>query len=328
MQPGSDEITIFRLSDGRPFRHRVGAEIEQVISHAASAVLVLITPRGLVRLHCFAHALSALETPWRTGSPLAQLVLGNEPLLIGIAGDEIWRVPIGLPPTQAPASTHAAPVASAPAQAVPAPAPAPEPPLSPAWRAGLVELARALNGEQVTWPTIDPRSELAAIASTLELSELCRNALAALYARYLVGEPYVAIATLAGWLSWASVIGDNELDAHALLDRGRLGHVALRTSVCDALDGRPPAGFALARAGAAALRGRIVHEPANMPSATLLASVTGRALLVDRDVDDGLLAARLLDATAIVTVPVPAGTQFPRGVSAVLATASSPTPTS
>ena len=63
-RPGSDEVFIYRLSDGRPFRHHIGAPVEQVICHPASPLLVLVTPRGLVRLHCFAHSLTIIDSPW------------------------------------------------------------------------------------------------------------------------------------------------------------------------------------------------------------------------------------------------------------------------
>jgi len=96
-QPGSDDIVVCRLSDGRPFRHTVGAPIDDVIYHAASPLLILVTPRGLVRLHCFAHSLTVIEAPWRPGVPLAQLVVGDDISLLGLPdrGDEPWRVPIG-----------------------------------------------------------------------------------------------------------------------------------------------------------------------------------------------------------------------------------------
>ena len=48
-RPGSDEVFIYRLSDGRPFRHYVGAPVEDVICHPSSPVVVLVTPRGVLR---------------------------------------------------------------------------------------------------------------------------------------------------------------------------------------------------------------------------------------------------------------------------------------
>ena len=101
-RPGSDEIMVCRLSDGRPFGHNAGAPIREVICHPASPLLLLVTPRGLVRLHCFAHALTVIDAPWRPGVALAQLVVGDDISLLGMAmqdpgddDDEPWRVPIG-----------------------------------------------------------------------------------------------------------------------------------------------------------------------------------------------------------------------------------------
>ena len=104
---GSDEILVYRLSDGRPFGHSAGAPISEVICHPGSPLLILVTPRGLVRLHCFAHALTAIDAPWRPGMALAQLVVGDDICLLGVPAqhgepdaeqdDEPWRVPIGGP---------------------------------------------------------------------------------------------------------------------------------------------------------------------------------------------------------------------------------------
>ncbi|MDQ3366296.1 MAG: hypothetical protein M3680_12800 [Myxococcota bacterium] len=95
MQPASDELFVYRLSDGRPFRHHAGAPILQVIHHPLSPLLVLVTSQGLLRLHCFAHSLTVIDAPW-TGEALGQLVIGDDIALLGLpAGDdEPWRVPI------------------------------------------------------------------------------------------------------------------------------------------------------------------------------------------------------------------------------------------
>jgi hypothetical protein len=55
-----------------------------------------VTARGLVRLHCFAHSLTVIDAPWQPGIPLAQLVVGDDISLLGMAlhDDEPWRVPI------------------------------------------------------------------------------------------------------------------------------------------------------------------------------------------------------------------------------------------
>ena len=97
-RPGSDEVFIYRLSDGRPFRHYVGAPVDDVVSHPASPLIVLTTSRGLIRLHCLAHSLTVVDAPWTPGMPLAQLVAGDEVSLLGITAgsDEPWRVPLGV----------------------------------------------------------------------------------------------------------------------------------------------------------------------------------------------------------------------------------------
>jgi hypothetical protein len=95
------DIFIYRLSDGRPFRHPIGAAIEQVISHPGTPVIVLVTPRGPVRLHCQAHSMTLVDCPWTPGTELA-LVPGATPddvSLIGVPadGDVPWRVYVGKP---------------------------------------------------------------------------------------------------------------------------------------------------------------------------------------------------------------------------------------
>ena len=95
------DVFVYRMSDGRPFRHAVGAPIEQVISHPGSPVIVIVTPRGPVRLHCQAHSLTLIDCPWTAGTELA-LVPGataDDVSLIGLAPDaEVpWRVSVGKP---------------------------------------------------------------------------------------------------------------------------------------------------------------------------------------------------------------------------------------
>jgi hypothetical protein len=97
----TSDIYVYRLSDGRPFRHLVGAAIEQVISHPSSPVIVIITPRGPVRLHCQAHSLTLIDCPWAPGTDYA-LVPGATPddaSLVGLAPDNDvpWRVSVGKP---------------------------------------------------------------------------------------------------------------------------------------------------------------------------------------------------------------------------------------
>jgi len=99
-RPNSDEVFVYRLSDGRPFRHYIGAPVEHVISNPLSPLVVLVTKKGLVRLHCYAHSLFTIDAPqWAPGSDiaLAQLVIGEDISLLGLAAGaaEPWRVAIG-----------------------------------------------------------------------------------------------------------------------------------------------------------------------------------------------------------------------------------------
>jgi hypothetical protein len=97
IKPDRDAIWVIRMSDGRPFAHAIGAPIDEVIYHPGSPLLIIATPRGLVRLHCFAHSLTVIDAPWEPGMPLAQLVVGDDISLLGLGphDDEPWRVPIG-----------------------------------------------------------------------------------------------------------------------------------------------------------------------------------------------------------------------------------------
>ncbi|MFN0253171.1 MAG: hypothetical protein ACKV2T_40230 [Kofleriaceae bacterium] len=97
----TSDIYVYRLSDGRPFRHVVGAAIEKVISHPGTPIIVIITPRGPVRLHCQAHSLTLIDCPWAPGSDYA-LAAGATPddaWLVGIPPDNNvpWRVSVGKP---------------------------------------------------------------------------------------------------------------------------------------------------------------------------------------------------------------------------------------
>lgn len=101
VRPKTDEVLAYRLSDGRPFRHYVGANIDAVISHPGSPIVVFATPRGLMRLHCFAHSLMPIDSPWQAAAPvpLAQLVDGEEITLLGWpeGTNEPWRVALSGP---------------------------------------------------------------------------------------------------------------------------------------------------------------------------------------------------------------------------------------
>ncbi len=235
-RPGSDEVFVYRLSDGRPFRHVAGAAVEDVICHPASPVLVLVTARGLVRLQCYAHSLQRLDdAPWRAGTALAQLVVGDDTSLLGISADDIdgepWRLAIR--GVGAPATTELA-------EAVPAASSEPtgadklqamrsrgtSTAVRPSWREALVTYGQELTrpgdgaGGASDVPLVAVDTELGMLSERLSLGAAGRRALLALYASYLVGEPRLTIAKLARVVSdWTEPLGQGELAAHGLIDR-------------------------------------------------------------------------------------------------------------
>ncbi len=162
---GSDELYLYRLSDGRPFRHTTNAPIVDVICHPASPLIVLVSSHGLFRLHAYAHSLTRIDgAPDRIGA-LAQHVVGEDISLVGFTGlrAEPWRIAINGAGAQAAASSPAtppspaaeapvlvAPVIVAPAVVAPPPAAASAPRRSAAaarWRDPLAMYARDLvNG--------------------------------------------------------------------------------------------------------------------------------------------------------------------------------------
>lgn len=329
-RPGSDEVFVYRLSDGRPFRHYVGAPIDHVIAHPVSPVVVLVTARGLVRLHCFAHSLFAIESPWQPGVPtaLAQLVIGDDISLLGMTerDGEPWRVAIGGLGAALPLETADAPsepvlvtaadklraMREAAAPAVPA-AQAPTVhvavPRNASWRDPLatygMELARGVEAAEL--PVVAADTELGELAHRLGLAAPARRAVIALYALYLVGDPTLALARLAKLLGdWTEPLGQGQLGALALVERNG-GKLRLATAVADVLDGAAPREIRLAggapttpRAGAfrVAREGRTDAEIESE-----LAGKLGRIAIVEGALAPALLEARLHGATAVTFAP-------------------------
>jgi hypothetical protein len=339
-RPGSDEVFIYRLSDGRPFRHYVGAPVDEVICHPASPMIVLVTPRGLVRLHCFAHSLLLIDSPWTPGTPLAQLAVGDDISLLGIGptDPEPWRVPIGGAgaPTVAGETTEqsepvlttaadrlramreqaslagagdreaaAIPSTHAPTQPLPVTHAATR---ARAWREPLasyaVEIARGLDAEL---PVVAVDSELGELAHRLGLPSGARRALIALYALHLTGEHGLSIARLAHALGdWTEPLGQGDLHALAML-RKRGGRVALRTTVTDLLDGTPAQAIRVVGGAATAPRAgamRVARDGRSDAAVeTELATQLGRIAVISGGARRGLLEARLHGATAVALTP-------------------------
>ncbi len=349
-RPGSDEVFVYRLSDGRPFRHYVGAPIEDVICHPASPLIVIVTARGLVRLHCFAHSLAVVDTPWTPGMALAQLVTGDVINLLGIADDasEPWRVTIG--GTGAAAAVEpvepAEPVLTTAADKLRAMRERSHPegalgaaqtePIAVAhsqptsrtrsWRDPLAaagnELVRGVDPEL---PVIAVDSELGELAHRLALPASARRALITLYSIYLVGHPALSIARLAHVLGdWTEALGAGELGALAMLNR-RGGRVSLRTAVTDLLDGLAPRTIRFVGGTApSAHRGAARLLRAGRSDASLeteLATQLGRIAVIEGAVGSGLLEARMHGATAVaLAAPANRPQPWPREAGLVVIT--------
>ena len=347
-RPGSDEVYVYRLSDGRPFRHYVGAPVDAVVCHPASPLIVLVTRRGLVRLHCFAHSLVVIDSPWQPGQPLGQLVAGDDVSLVGIAdgASEPWRVPIsgaGAPIVSSESSEPSEPVlvsaadrlramrerspgaepAVTASEPVPASVPAPAPKASLArggasWREPLaaygLELARGGAGEL---PVVAVDTELGELAHRLALPAPSRRALIALYSVYLVGDPALSIARLGQTLGdWTEPLGQGELGALAMLER-RGGKVSLRAAVTDLLDGLSPRSLRIVGGLATAPRPGVVRMARDgKTDATIeaeLATRLGRIGMIEGEADVGVLEARLVGATAVaLAAPITRPSPWPR----------------
>ena len=344
-RPGSDEVFVYRLSDGRPFRHYIGAPVEQVIAHPMSPLIVLVTPRRLVRLHSYAHSLFAIESPWQPNTALSQLVIGDDISLLGIGdGDaEPWRVPIGgigsTLSTEAPAESATAPrsvmvattssgpsvvQSGAPSGRGRAEARSGLGPSTHTWRDPLVaygqELARGVESEL---PIVAVDSELGDLAHRMGLSAIAARGLTAMYALHLVGEPGLAIARLAKALGdWIEPLGQGQLAALAMIDRSG-GKLRLATAVTDLIDGAAPreiriVGGAPTTPHAGTFRlSREGRTDAEIEAE--LATRFGRIAIVEGALAAGVLEARLHGATAVTFIaPAERPRPWPDGAGLVL----------
>lgn len=335
-RPGSDEVFIYRLSDGRPFRHYIGAPVESVIWHAASPVLVVVTPKGLVRLHCFAHSLTLIDAPWSPGMPLGQLAAGEDVSLLGIgAGDsEPWRIPLNgagapiatSPNDPPPSGPHMITIGGdklremresaatsgsafqADAERGLAAARMPPPASTPrgrTWREPLAAFGAELvrGGPDVEVPVVTVDNELGELAQRLHLPATAKRALITLYALYLVGEPAMSIARLTAVLGeWTEALGQGDLHALAMLRRTG-GKVSLRASVTDLLDGASPRAIRVVGGAPTAPRPGATRFDrdgrTNEAIETDLAGKLGRIAVIEGAAALGLLEARLHGATAV-----------------------------
>jgi len=330
MRNGSEELSVYRLSDGRPFRHHVGSPILEVICHPASPLIVLRTASSLHRLHCFSHTVSQIDNVPNETTAVAMLAIGDDVTLLGLPedGSEPWRMVLsgsGAPVTltlDTAEPSQATPVSRAaePSEPVAAAAVASEPTRAggKAWRQQLATLGGELaRGESADLPVIAIDNELGDLAHRLQLSSAARRTLIALYALHLVGEPSLPIAKLAAVVNdWPEALGQGDLGQLAML-KIKNGRVSLRRAVTNLLDGAPPRWIRIVggapgtpRAGMwrAARDGRpdAEIEPA-------LAAQLGRIAVVEGPLARAVLEARLHGGTAIATsVPTERPRPWPR----------------
>jgi hypothetical protein len=320
MREGGDEIFVYRLSDGRPFRHYAGSAIREVVSHPGSPVLVLVTERGLVRLHCFAHSLLLIDNVPEERGALAQLAIGEDITLLGYVGG-------GRPPWQLPLTSGApsqVTMDTAAPSTVPATRPVAETTKAKPWREPLVALAADLiKGETPDLPSFAIDTELGELSHRLGLSMPARRVLVALYALHLVGSPAMPISRLAVLVGdWADALGQGDLAALGMLRR-KHGTVALRTAVTDFLDGAEPrhvrlVGGAPTTPRAGAFRVSRDARPDAEIEAELVKEL-GRIAVVQGSLDRALLEARLHGATAVsTTMPTERPLPWPRDAGLVL----------
>jgi hypothetical protein len=352
-RPGSDEVYVYRLSDGRPFRHFVGAPVEETISHPASPLIVFVTARGLVRLHCFAHSLHVVDAPWTPGTPLAQLVTGDDIALIGMNEDagEPWRVPIA--GTGAPAATDPTPAAtpsgesevvvstaadklralrdrdggspsaerSAPTSSLGTPTPSPS---RRGWRDPLaafgLELSRGVDGDV---PVVAVDTELGELAHRLALPGPARRALVALYALYLVGEAGTPLSRVAHALGdWTEALAVGDLGALQMVSK-RGGKVGLRPIVSSLLDGVAPRAVRLIGSSHQQPKPGVVRVARDGRSDSeleaALATQLGRIAVITGSSNTAITEARMLGATALAfAAPQTQPSPWPRDAALVV----------
>jgi hypothetical protein len=328
MRTGSEEIFVYRLSDGRPFRHHAGAPILEVICHPASPLLVLRTQRSLYRLHCFSHSMSTIDHLPGDATALALLAVGDDVTLLGLpeGGDEPWRMVLsggGAPVTiQLDTAEPVAPIPAVTRSSEASSEPVTHAPETraggKAWRQQLAMLGGELaRGTETELPVIAIDNELGDLAHRMQLSSAARRTLIALYSLHLVGEPSLPIAKLATLVAdWPEALGQGDLGQLAML-KMKDGRVSLRRAVTDLLDGVPPRSIRIVGGGPTAPRAGVWRAARDgRPDAEIepaLAAQLGRIAVVEGRLRRAVLEARLHGATAVATsVPTERPRPWPR----------------
>jgi hypothetical protein len=332
MRTGSEEVFVYRLSDGRPFRHHAGAPILEVICHPASPLIVLRTERSLYRLHCFSHSMSTIDHLPGEATAFALLAVGDDVTLLGLPedGTEPWRMVLsggGAPmitmqlDTAEPPSSPPAPRPAEVSESISPPAAAPVVETragGKAWRQQLAALGAELaRGGEAELPVVAIDNALGDLAHRLQLSSAARRTLIALYALHLVGEPSLPIAKLAAVVNdWPEALGQGDLGQLAML-RTKHGRVSLRRAVTDLLDGVPPRSIRIVGGGPTTPRAGVWRTARDgRPDVEIepaLAEQLGRIAVVEGPLARAVLEARLHGATAVATsVPTERPRPWPR----------------
>ncbi|MBP9204577.1 MAG: hypothetical protein KBG28_11475 [Kofleriaceae bacterium] len=306
---GRDEITSFRLSDGRPWVQLLGSPITTVASNPGTPTVVVATAQGAFRLHCLTRSASALTVP--AASALALAVRDGQVEVIGVdPAGALWRAPLvqvgpapsGDHPVTAPTARPAANRDGAAAPSVVEPRAGED---DPSWRDGLVAWAAEIErgGNERDLPVVPAATRLARLADSVPAGP-ARRLLFALYGSYLQGQPRLALARAArvgGDGGWREALGAALAAAGAV--RVVDGTVELAPAVARFLDGAGAQALVLVgeRPGPTVLTGvhRVqVDDLATAPQQ--LAAGLGRVGWVTGDLEAALREASVHGVTAAI----------------------------
>ncbi len=348
-RPGSDSLTVVRLSDGRVFPHVVGAEPLAVYSDLHSPYIVIATDRGLVRLQCFSHSLVALGTP--PAQAWALQPHGNDTMLLGMSAQDHtpWRAGLGSNNAISPSQAHdVLPVPLATPKVVPQAAlvPSMQPltrtmqplahPATTSWRSQLAAVDVEVGNLAAQRAAVPAERTLMQWCSLVGCSDIATAAIIILYARHLRGAAPVAISHAARYLgdqdtAWHEVLGHGQLAAHGLLNVGHLG-LSLSLVGCRFFDDSQPSLLLRQGTGTRQLGPGIYWSPVRTDLAGALAQITqqlsgGLAVLPKATVST--ITEAYLHGLTIVLVDSEAETQTavaqaPSGAALVITTPAQP----
>ncbi|MBP9088515.1 MAG: hypothetical protein KBG15_20505, partial [Kofleriaceae bacterium] len=310
-RPGFESLTIVRLSDGRMFPHVLGAEPQRVYADLQSPYLVIATSRGLVRLQCFAHTLTALGTP--PAQVWALQPNGNDTMLLGMTADDKtpWRAMLATNQAViAQAQTNAAlpeptvAVSASPVRAVWPPTPM----VATSWRSQLAAVDVVSGDLTARRGVVPSQSTLVQWCLAVGCSDIAIAAIILLYAHHLRGTARVSMSEAARCLgdqdnAWHEVLGHGDLAAHGLLDISGAG-LALTSAARRFFDDFQPNNLLCHGTGPRQLRPGIYWSPGGPVLATTLlqlATQLGGLAVLPQATVEAITAAHLRGLTVVVT---------------------------